>query len=109
MLAIKIFELAAILVFVIDISGVIDAIKRGLCRWLHLSAIRSLKPFDCSLCATWWAGLLLLILSHAFTLSGVLLVAVAAYSTTLIREAFNVAYDLIFAIIGIFEKLIKKL
>lgn len=54
---IKMIMLLFIVVFVIDISGIIESIKRLL--WRIIAGKREyqnyrIKPFDCSLCMTFW-------------------------------------------------------
>ena len=50
--------LAVIVVYVVDVSGFTDSWRRLLARWLHVPELRPLPPFDCGLCATWWACLI---------------------------------------------------
>lgn len=52
--------LAVVVSFVVDISGALRNFK---------------KPLSCSLCMTWWLGLIYLLVSGNFTLVGVALVA----------------------------------
>lgn len=75
-----------ILVYIIDLSGVSEHIKRGIWKWLKGKDKPykdfELKPFLCSLCMTFWTGLLYLLLTHQFTLTGILVVSLASYLTT---------------------------
>ena len=48
---------AAIVVFIVDLSGFTDSWRGALQRWLHIKALGPVKPFDCSLCMTWWTTL----------------------------------------------------
>lgn len=64
-----------LIVYVVDLSGFIDSVKSGLSRWLGVRVVR-IKPFDCSLCCTWWALLLYLLIVGRFTLGGIVLAAV---------------------------------
>lgn len=74
-------------------SGAIDNFKHLLWRWLKGNAPYrsfSLKPFDCELCTTWWSGLLYIIITHQFTLSSLLLVALVAWVTPVIVDVLDV-------------------
>lgn len=52
------------MVFVIDLSGFVDNIKLFISKKLTNNRIAttnfSIKPFDCSLCATFWGGIIYL-------------------------------------------------
>lgn len=69
--------LTTIVVFIVDVSDFVDALKAGLSRIIG-KKIERLKPFDCSLCMTWWAGILYLSVNHALSLSSVAFVAIIA-------------------------------
>lgn len=63
--------LVCIVVFIIDISGIVDTIKHGIWKWLikdkEYREFR-LKPFDCSLCMSFWMGLIYLICVGQFNI-----------------------------------------
>ena len=69
--------LAAIVVFIVDISGVIHSLKESVGRFLRLKIDR-LRPFDCSLCMVWWSGLAYLLAVGRFELKAVAFVALLA-------------------------------
>ncbi len=50
---------AAVTIYIVDLSGFTDAWRGALARMMHIpeSNLRPLKPFDCSLCMTWWVCL----------------------------------------------------
>lgn len=54
---IDLIMVALITIYIVDISGFTDSWRDALARMLHVSRLRSLKPFDCSLCMTWWVCL----------------------------------------------------
>ena len=63
--------ISAVICYVIDISGVMDEIKKFLWkRYIKTGDYKniSLKPLDCSRCGTWWIGLLYILLTGNFTL-----------------------------------------
>lgn len=59
--------IAIIIVNLIDLSGFIDELEKGLSKWLNIKA-HIPKPFSCSYCMTHWVGLIYLIASGNCTL-----------------------------------------
>lgn len=82
--------IAAVCVFIVDVSGWTQAWKDALARW---SGARNtggrMRPFDCSLCCTWWAGLAWCLCRGEFSLLAVAECALAAASTPVILAAWN--------------------
>ena len=98
----KLFYITLIVVFVIDHSGMIDTIKGALAKWLKVREVR-IKPFDCSLCMSWWCGLLALAIERQFTLGNIVAVALFALfadkiadTLTLLRDATSKAINAIY-------------
>ena len=60
--------LAAVVVFIVDLSGFTDSWRDALARALKVRNLRPLKPFDCSLCMTWWTCLIYPICTGDFSL-----------------------------------------
>ena len=60
--------LAAVVVFIVDLSGFTESWRDALARALHIRNLRPLKPFDCSLCMTWWTCLLYPLCTGDFSL-----------------------------------------
>lgn len=92
---IDLFLITLIIVFIIDISGFVDEMETILSKWLKGKA-RVPKPFSCSLCMTWWTGLIYLLIIGEFTLLWIATVALFAFlsgvlATLLIciRETLN--------------------
>lgn len=87
-----------IIVYIIDLSGVIDSIKLFISKYLTKNKIVttnfSLKPFDCSLCSTWWIGLIYLIICHSFTIPYIALVALLSFLTPLSSSILLLIKDL---------------
>lgn len=84
--------ITAVVTFGIDCTDFIDSIKGALGRWLRLNPERiTLKPFDCSLCSSWWACLLYCALTGHFTLEGVALSALMAHCAKPLGQALNAA------------------
>lgn len=51
------FLITIIICFIIDISGIIESIEWWLSKWLKVNC-KIPKPFSCSLCMTFWVGLI---------------------------------------------------
>lgn len=51
------FLITIIICFLIDISGIIESIEWWLSKWLKVNC-KIPKPFSCSLCMTFWIGLI---------------------------------------------------
>jgi hypothetical protein len=79
---INLILLAVIVCFIVDISGIISSIKYSI--WKKLFKKKGspenikLKPFDCSLCSTWWTTIIYIICTNNFTLIYVLECAMLA-------------------------------
>ena len=61
--------LAVIICFIVDISGALRKFR---------------KPFSCSLCCSWWGGLIYLLVTRNFTIQGVAFVAVLSMMSSVI-------------------------
>lgn len=45
---------AAITIYIVDLSGFTESWRSALTRLLKAKELRSIKPFDCGQCMTWW-------------------------------------------------------
>lgn len=81
--------IAAVCVFVVDVSGFTDWWRGALQRLTGVRQLVPLHPFDCSLCLTWWCCLAWLLVRRVFTLEGVLFCALCAALTPVIGAAFT--------------------
>ena len=78
---IDIFIITLMVVFVIDLSGFIEEMEKILAKWMKAYKVHIPKPFSCSLCSTWWIGLIYLIFSGHFTIPFIGYVALMAFLT----------------------------
>ena len=87
-----------IIVFIIDLSGAVESFKLFISKHLTKNKIVttnfSIKPFDCSLCSTWWIGLIYLLICHSFTIPYIALVALLSYLTPLSSSILLLIKDL---------------
>lgn len=96
---VNILLIAWIAVAVVDLSGAVDSLKAGVAGWMtrhgratDAAALR-LKPLDCSLCVTFWAGLVYLAVAGCFTLPMVAAVLGAAVLTPVLRALAVLVLD----------------
>lgn len=82
MLTIELICITVIVCFIVDVSGVIDNIKVAVFRFMYGSKAPyrdfSFKPFDCSLCMTFWSCNLYLLFVGKFTVFTLCLVCMLA-------------------------------
>lgn len=94
--------ISLILVFIIDISGFVDTVKRLVWKWVFNGKREyqdfDLKPFTCSLCSTWWAGILYLCFT-GFSWAMVAYVALLAFLTPIFKDIMIFIKDLMIKII----------
>lgn len=87
-----------IIVFIIDLSGAVESFKLFISKILTKGKIQTtnfdLKPFTCSLCSTWWIGLIYLLVCHSFTIPYIALVALLSYLTPLSSSILLLIKDL---------------
>lgn len=79
--------LTLIVVFIVDASGFTDSWLDALSRWLK-HRVNSFKPFSCSLCMTWWSGIVYLIATGRFCLPLIAYVAGLAFLSGTISDLF---------------------
>lgn len=80
--------IAVIVVFIIDLSGWTETWTGWLKKWLRLPKDRplNLKPFTCSLCTTFWTGLIYICIQRQFTFVNCVNICILAYFTTTIKS-----------------------
>lgn len=59
--------IVSIIVFIIDYSGFIHELEDSIAKWMNVRKVIIPKPFSCSLCLSWWVGLIYIIVK-GFTL-----------------------------------------
>ena len=112
MVLINLILIAAIVVFIVDISGAVDSLKSGL-KWILTKGKMKdsdyrLKPFDCSLCQIFWCGIIYLLVIGEFTLPYFAFVCLLACFSGIIKNSILLVEDIITTIIQLIYKLIEK-
>lgn len=60
--------IAAITIFIVDLSGFTESWKSAMKRILKAKDLKPIRPFDCSLCMTWWVCIIFSICTGTFSL-----------------------------------------
>ena len=86
------------IVFIIDQSGFISAfkswIKKVLTKGKMSDPSYSLKPFDCSLCMTFWISLIYLLVFGLFSIESFMLICLSSWLTQFTNDIFNIIKEL---------------
>lgn len=88
--------IAFIWVAIIDLTPFTDEITSKIRSWMThgtFSEPFSFKPFTCSLCMTFWSGVVYMLATHAFTLGNLAFVLLAALATPLIGSVTTFVLD----------------
>lgn len=83
--------LSCVVVYVVDLSGWTPTWLGWLSRFtarFGYPPVKELRPFSCSLCMTWWIGILYAYLRKEFTLPVIAYTAGLSFLTVTIREGF---------------------
>lgn len=80
---------AAVTIYIVDLSGFTDAWRGALARMMHIpeSNLRPIKPFDCSLCMTWWVCLIYALIEGQLTLPVIAYSALLSFLSVPIGQA----------------------
>lgn len=112
MIYLQLLCLQLIVVFIVDLSGVVDSVKRSIWRFTKGKTAAfcdfSLKPFDCSLCMTFWSTLAFAAFAKAFTLPVLLYCCVLAFLTPLAAGAMNIVRDVLTVLLNKLSNLIDR-
>lgn len=65
---IEMLLVAAITIYIVDVSGFTESWRHLLERMLHITKMRDLPPFDCGKCMTWWVCLIYPMISREISL-----------------------------------------
>ena len=79
--------ISALVIYIVDLSGFTTSWKNFLFRHFKTNT-RDMRPWDCSLCMTWWTGLIYLAISGQFTLPMIAMVATLSYLSYPIGQIF---------------------
>ena len=97
--------LAVVVVFVVDISGIVETLKEGIGKLLKIKVGR-LRPFDCALCMVWWSCLIYALCVGAFSIPMIAYISLLALLSLRIADTLRLISDIIGAIV---ERISKRL
>ena len=112
MVLINLTLIAAIVVFIVDISGAVDSLKSGL-KWILTkgkmkNSDYQLKPLDCSLCMTFWSCIIYLLITNNFTLPYLAFVCLLACFSGIIKSSILLVEDILIKITQLIYKLLDR-
>ena len=95
---INLFILTCIIVFIFYLSGFVDEmVKRLYYKYIKVgdyhTLIPKLKPLTCSLCLSFWAGLIYLLITSQFTILMIVYVCLLAFLTPIIGDILIMIKD----------------
>ena len=98
MTILNLLMISAIVCFIVDVSGIIDTLKKALWKkyvkvgdWKNMS----LKPLSCSLCMTWWTTLIYIIATGHFTIPYIALCALLSLVSSNITDCLQLIKDIL--------------
>ena len=108
MMLLKLFIITCVVVFIVDISGAVDSLKSGL-KWLLTRGKMNnsdyrLKPLDCSLCMTFWVGLIYLLCTGYLTIPYIGFVCLLACFSNIIKNYILLVEDILTKIVQLIQK-----
>ena len=100
-IALEILLIQALCVFVIDYTGAVEEMLTPIVKRLTGAKIGTLgKPLSCSLCMSFWLGLIWLLVKGSFTLPYIGFVAVLSALTPVTLDIIWFVRDFLQAIVG---------
>lgn len=108
---INLFILTCIIVFIIDLSGFVDEMVKLLYyKYIKVgdyhTLIPKLKPFTCSLCLSFWVGIIYLLITRQFTILMIGYVCLLAFLSPIIGDILVMIKDVLNKVINLIYKLI---
>ena len=100
MILINLLLITTILVFIIDLSGFTQSVQTFLKKWLKTNKDIVIKPFMCSLCMTFWVGIIYALIMHSLTIPILAYIALLAFMTPVIKDILKLIQDFIIAVIN---------
>lgn len=102
--------MTCVIVWIIDLTDIVEVIKKQIWKyvWNEKKEYReyTLKPIDCSLCMTWWTGLIYLIIVGKFNLMMIGLVGLLSFLTPVVRDILILIKDILINSINLIYKIL---
>lgn len=111
MTILNLFIISIIWVLILDLSGFARTIDKTLYKIFYRGRPyredAHFKPFDCSLCLTFWSGLLYLLITHTLSLLNIAILLTFAWSTTMEKDIFILIKDIVTKLLDLLYKTFK--
>lgn len=111
MVILNLFLISIIWVLILDLAGFALTIDKLLYKIFYKGrAFRDdarFKPFDCSLCMSWWSCLIYLILTNSLTIFYIMIALLFAWLTTTEKDILIFIKDLITKLIDLLYNTFK--
>lgn len=80
--------IAAITIFIVDLSGFTEAWRSALTRLINAKDLKPIRPFDCSLCMTWWVCIIYALCTGSFSLPILAYIATLSFLSIPLGQLF---------------------
>ena len=111
MVILNLFIISIIWVLILDLSGFALTIDKLFYKIFYpgrpFREDAHFKPFDCSLCMSWWSSLIYLIVIHSLTLPNIAIALIFAWGTTIEKDIFIMVKDMVTKLIDLLYTLFK--
>jgi len=111
MVILNLFIISVIWVLILDLSGFARTIDKLFYKIFYpgrpFREDAHFKPFDCSLCMTWWSCLIYLIAANALTLPYIAFSLLFAWLTPIEKDIFIMVKDMVTKLIDLLYTLFK--
>lgn len=108
MIYLNMFLIVVFTICVVDLSGFVDSFKSGikyiLTKGKFSNSAYSLKPFDCSLCMSFWLQMAYLLYCGEFSILSMTIGILFSINTITIKSFLELIRDLIITIINVIYK-----
>lgn len=98
MILLNLLIIQLIIVFIVDLSGVMEHIKKRIWKWLKGEKPYKdfeFKPFTCSTCMGWWIGLIYIICTGHFTILFIGYVALLSFLAPTFSNLLQLIKDIL--------------
>ena len=80
--------IAAITIYIVDLSGFTESWRSALARLLKAKELKPIRPFDCSLCMTWWVCIIYALCTGSLSLPVLAYIAALSFLSIPIGQLF---------------------
>ena len=85
---IELLLLAAITIYIVDLSGFTESWRAALTKALKAKDLKPIRPFDCSLCMTWWVCIIYSLCTGSFSIPILAYIAALSFLSIPIGQLF---------------------